>query len=341
MFSKIALLAARKPGKIVGPIASFLGIFYNGLFNIIFSMTQNGTGSLAAAIIIFTIIVKMILLPLTYKQQKSTYKMQKIQPLVKKIQDKYRDRDDRESQQRMAFEIQELQREHGVGMMSGCLPLLIQLPILYGLFYLFQQAYVYVDVIGANYSSIANALLAVPVDVRVSALTQTVISHGLTIDVAVYDDLITLVNAISKTDVANILSQLGNYASTLEPLFAQKIATEYFCGINLVARAGLTFPGIIIPILSGLSTWVSSKMLSDSNKVQMQAAGTEAAASGESTMKIMNIVMPIMMGAFAINMPAGLGLYWIITNVIQLVQTLLLRKHFEKKEKAEAEKGAA
>lgn len=336
MVSKIALLAARQPGKIIGPIAAFLGIFYNALFNLIFSVFQSG--SLAVAIILFTIVVKMILLPLTYKQQKSTYKMQKISPLVKKIQEKYKGRTDRESQQRMAFEIQELQRENGVGMMSGCLPLLVQLPILYGLFYLFQQAYMYVDVIGANYDAIATGLLAVPVDLRVSALTQAVVAHDLTIDVAVHDQLVTLIGELSRADIQGILANLGSYAASLQPYFDLKVTSEYFLGINMVTKAGLSFPGILIPILSGLSTWVSTKMLQEGNKAQMQASGDTGA--GESTMKIMNIVMPIMMGVFAINMPAGLGLYWSVTNLIQLIQSILLKKYFRKKDE-EAEKGAA
>lgn len=336
MVSKIALLAARQPGKIIGPIAAFLGIFYNALFNLIFSVFQSG--SLAVAIILFTIVVKMILLPLTYKQQKSTYKMQKISPLVKKIQEKYKGRTDRESQQRMAFEIQELQRENGVGMMSGCLPLLVQLPILYGLFYLFQQAYMYVDVIGANYDAIATGLLAVPVDLRVSALTQAVVAHDLTIDVAVHDQLVTLIGELSRADIQGILANLGSYAASLQPYFDLKVTSEYFLGINMVTKAGLSFPGILIPICSGLSTWVSTKMLQDSNKAQMQASGDTGA--GESTMKVMNIVMPIMMGVFAISMPAGLGLYWIVTNIVQLIQSILLKKYFRKKDE-EAEKGAA
>ena len=62
----------------------------------------------------------------------------------------------------MALELQEFQKKNGISMLSGCLPLLIQLPILYALFYIFQQAYLYVDVIAQNYTEITNVLTSAP-----------------------------------------------------------------------------------------------------------------------------------------------------------------------------------
>ena len=152
-----ALPSVRQPGKIVGPFADLMGKVYNLLFELLHSNTS--AGSLGLAIIIFTLIVKLILFPLMVKQQKSSFKMQALQPELMKIRKKYEGKTDQMSQQRMAFEMQEFQKKNGVSMVSGCLPMLIQLPILYALFYLFQNAYVYVDVIGHNYTDIANAIV--------------------------------------------------------------------------------------------------------------------------------------------------------------------------------------
>lgn len=336
MLSSIGLLATRTPGKIVGPIAAVLGMFYNVIFNLIFSIIQSG--SLGIAIILFTIIVKMILMPLTYKQQKSMYKMQKLQPQIKKIQDKYKDRQDRESQQRMAFEVQEFQKENGIGMLSGCLPMLIQLPILYGLFYLFQNAYLYVDVIGNNYNAIANVMLQAPVSLRLEALTSIVVAKNMTVDVAVAGDLVSLIHRLTNSDIQTILAGFGSYSDQLAPLLAQKTSIEYFLGMNMVANPGFSFPGIIVPILAGASTWISSKMMSQSTAAQAQGTGAEESTQG--MMKTMNIIMPIMMGVMSFSLPAGMGIYWTVTNLVQLAQQRFLKKHFEKKDQ-EASKEAA
>ncbi|MCI1959967.1 MAG: YidC/Oxa1 family membrane protein insertase, partial [Clostridia bacterium] len=136
---------AKKPGVIIGPIAKFLGIIYNAMFNIIYNISP--AYSLGFAIILFTIVIKLVLTPLTLKQQRSAYSMSKLQPEMNKIKKKYAGKKDIESQQKMSLELQKLQKDNNVSMFGGCLPSLIQLPILYALFYIFQQAFNYVDVV--------------------------------------------------------------------------------------------------------------------------------------------------------------------------------------------------
>ena len=97
-----------------------MGIVYDWLFNFIYSFSE--TGSLVMAIILFTILVKLVLFPLSYKQIKGTYRMQMLQPELNKIKQKYANKNDEESQRRMAFEMQEFQRENGASMFAGCLP---------------------------------------------------------------------------------------------------------------------------------------------------------------------------------------------------------------------------
>ena len=103
-----ALPSVRQPGKIVGPFADLMGKVYNLLFELLHSNTS--AGSLGLAIIIFTLIVKLILFPLMVKQQKSSFKMQALQPELMKIRKKYEGKTDQMSQQRMAFEMQEFQK---------------------------------------------------------------------------------------------------------------------------------------------------------------------------------------------------------------------------------------
>lgn len=104
-----ALPSVRQPGKIVGPFADLMGKVYNLLFELLHSNTS--AGSLGLAIIIFTLIVKLILFPLMVKQQKSSFKMQALQPELMKIRKKYEGKTDQMSQQRMALKCRNFRRK--------------------------------------------------------------------------------------------------------------------------------------------------------------------------------------------------------------------------------------
>ena len=331
--SSAGLLVTRQPGVIVGPIANFLGFIYNILFNFIYSFIQSG--SLGIAIILFTIIVKLVLFPLMVKQQKSTYKMYKLQPEMNKIRAKYAGKKDQESQQRMAYEMQEFQKKNGISMFGGCLPLLIQLPILYALFYIFQQAYVYVDVVSDNYNAIANALISIPLDLRMEAIggfaTQIADSMKVQLDMNNVNDIVTVVNSLSTSNWDQIMAVLGDSGKELIPLLAQKNQMENFLFVHLIENPGIRFPEIILPILSGGTTWLSSKIMMKNQPQQNPDDPTAA------TMKTMNMVMPIMMGVMTVTLPAGLGLYWTVSNLFQVGQQVVLQKYFKNKD----EKGAA
>ena len=308
-----ALPSVRQPGKIVGPFADLMGKVYNLLFELLHMV----------------------------KQQKSSFKMQALQPELMKIRKKYEGKTDQMSQQRMAFEMQEFQKKNGVSMVSGCLPMLIQLPILYALFYLFQNAYVYVDVIGHNYTDIANAIVNIPVSLRMEVFhpyaqefanaykNVAIIKDG--IDMRQVNEVVMLVNYLKPDDWNVILQNLGDAGSSLVPLLATKSSIETFLTIPLVSKAGLHFPGIIIPIAAGVTTWLQSKIMMMMNP-QNSDPGNPAAAMTKS----MLYTMPIMMGVFAINMPAGLGLYWTISNLFGILQQVILSKHYKKKFAEEA-----
>ena len=336
-----ALPSVREPGKIIGPIADLMGQIYNMLFNALHS--NNSAGSLGLAIIIFTLIVKMLLFPLMVKQQKSSFLMQQMKPELDKIKAKYAGKTDQMSQQRMAFEMQEFQKKNGASMMGGCLPMLIQLPILYALFYLFQNAYVYVDAIGNNYVEIANAIINIPVATRMEVFQPfaqefvdaykniDMVKDGF--DMGQVNDVVMLVGNMKAADWNIVLQNLGAAGNELAPLLATKNNIETFLTIPLVTKAGLGFPGVIIPLAAGFTTYLQTKIMNAMNP-QNNDPNNPAAAMTKS----MLYTMPIMMGVFSITMPAGLGLYWTISNLFGIVQQVILTKYYRKKFEQEAAK---
>ena len=110
-----------------------LSSFFILMYNPVQALFHNKNISYGLTIILFTAVIKLILLPLNIKQIKSQIKMNEIQPETKKIQEKYK-KDPKKSQE----EVMKLYKEKGVNPLGGCLPLLIQLPILWALFYVFR-----------------------------------------------------------------------------------------------------------------------------------------------------------------------------------------------------------
>lgn len=315
---------------IIGPIAKFMGIIFNWVFDFIYSFSE--TGSLVLGIIVFTLLVKLVLFPLSYKQMKGTYKMQKLQPELNKIRSKYANKKDEESQRRMAFEIQEFQKENGASMLAGCLPMLLQLPILYALFYIFRQPYDYVGIIHDLYSSITNTILNIDVAQRVEVFKPIIVSKDMTMDLAVFSDVNNLVKNMTATDWSTAISTLGSSGTNLSALIEQKHSIEYFFGLNLVTSAGFNFPGILIPIIAGLTTFLSTRYMQSRQQQMTGASEQEQEGMAMGMTKSMNVVMPIMMGVITINVPVALGVYWTLSNLFSILQTWATYKVLEKKD---------
>ena len=147
------------PGIIVGPIAWILGHVIDFFFNIIYSIGIHAN-SLGISIILLTIFTRCLMIPLSYKQQKSMFKMQALSPELKKIQEKYKGgMSDPEIQRKMQMETQRLYSENNVSPFSGCLPMLIQLPIFLGLYHVMQNPFKYIDVINQVYTHLSEIVL--------------------------------------------------------------------------------------------------------------------------------------------------------------------------------------
>jgi YidC/Oxa1 family membrane protein insertase len=242
----------------------FLAVPMGKLVKLIYDMVSVADSkylsAYAISIIISTILFKFIVLPLTLKQTKSMKKMQELNPRIKELQEKYGK--DPQTLQRKQME---LYKEVNYSPFSGCLPLLIQFPILISFFYVIQQPVKYVFEDQVMFDTINKAFLWI-------------------------SDLGFRENFIFENNVVNGLS-LGGMS--------------------------LPFIGAAVPILaaiSGITTFLTTKMTAQPAVNEQQ----------ESTQKSMNMMMPIMIFIFGIQFPAGLGLYWVVSNIFQLVQQYIV-----------------
>ena len=151
------VLLTQYQGKIVGPVAWLLGHLMNGIFNVLSAI---GLPNIGLAIIIFTIVIYLCLLPLTYKQQKFSKLQSKMSPELQAIQAKYKGKKDNDSMLAMQQETKEVYAKYGVSQTGSCLQLLIQMPILFALYRVIYQIPAYVTKVKDAFSPLVEDLLA-------------------------------------------------------------------------------------------------------------------------------------------------------------------------------------
>ena len=263
-------------GVIAQPFGYFLKLLYETF------------GNYGWALIVFTVIVNLLILPLTLKQQKSTAEMQKVQPKINEIQKKYANDKDKQSQ-----ELMKVYQENGINPMGGCLPLLIQFPIIIILYQVIMKPLTYMY-------GLSDALIK-----------QLQVQLGYGADA--YVQQIELANKMTDA-----IRKMPEYAHI------PKINFDFY-GLNLGATPSFT-PSIlwIIPILAALSSYALTKV----TQKLANPSGTDNPAS--SQVNTMNKIMPLITAWFTLTLPAGIGLYWIIGNVVRLVQQYYINEHFMK-----------
>ena len=265
------------------------------IISFIYDLVQN----YGFAIIIFTLIVKLIMLPLVIKQQKSTVQMQKIQPEMQAIQKKYAN-----DQQRLSQETMKLYKKYNISPAGGCLPLLIQLPIIFGLYQVITRPMQYILHMGTD-------LIQKVADVLKDAghITESVANF------ATKQQQITVASSMAD-NLAFVEEKVGTALSTLN--------FDFF-GLDLSLTPQLSQPSIlwVIPILSAVTAYISGQ-------ITTKLSGNQQAAE---QMKTMHIMMPLMSGYFCFIMPTGVGLYWVMSNVVQMVQQIVVTKIMLKKDK--------
>jgi len=315
-------MVQNEPGPFIGPIASVFGYIIDVIFNAVYSLTVYH--SLGLSIILLTVIVRTLMLPLAVKQQKSMMAMQKLAPEINKIKKKYPNKDQK-SQQQMNAEIQKMYSDNKVNPLGGCLPLFIQMPLFFGLSFIMHQSYLYVSRLGSLYSQISEYLIN-----HVAGYTNIVVPLAIPrvpdrmlanqeINISIVSDMNRVLNAFDVNDWNSLFAQVpaANLAN-LQYLYEQKVAIEMFFGMALTEASGLGWPGIMIPVLAVLSAVLTSyvtmkaSVVTDERQKQQQ--------------KIMMAVMPIMMGAMTIGLPAGVGIFWITSSVYQIGQQLVINK---------------
>lgn len=287
------------------PLGQFLNFIYNTL----------AFHSYGLAIIIFTLVIKAVLLPLSIKQYRSMSKMQELQPQIQEIQKRYKN-----DKEKLNQELLKVYQENKVNPAGGCGPLLLQMPILISLYWVISSPLRFMLMIAPDKVKALGQLL----NIAVNAKTKTNIT-----EIAIINSF----NNINMSEVSKILSPdaINRIKDIGKGLVSFKIGA--FPGFNLgmvptwnfdmISKDMKYAPLLLIPILAAVTTYISLKFTSPANR------NTDGQA--QSMQNSMAFAMPLVTAFFTFSVPAGLGLYWIVSNVVQIFQQMYMNKYIIKK----------
>ena len=317
-----------KAGSILGPIATVLGY----VMDILFRFTSSfGVFNVGLCIILFTIVMKTLMIPLTIKQQKTTKLMSVMNPEIQAIQKKYKGKSDQESMQRQTVEIQAVYEKYGTSMTGGCLPLLIQMPILLALYRVIYNIPAYVPSVRVYFDNVVTPLMGqADYAQKLQEITNIATACGGKLDKFDFTNANRLVDMLYKFSTSQ-WGELQALFPAISDVIGQNAAVvermNTFLGLNMAEAPGWV-PSFawIIPVLAAVSQWFSTKLMSGNQPSTSADAENPMAQS----MKTMTTTMPLFSAFICITMPAGLGIYWIATSVVTIIQQLIVNAYMDK-----------
>ena len=290
---------------------SFLASIFGTILNFIYNIVNN----YGFAIILFSILLKVVLLPLSIKQQKTMIKTTKLQEQMKALQFKYKNNPEKLNQETIR-----LYKSENMSPFSGCLSAILQLVILLAVFYMVKSPLTFVEGVSEeDINNYKNELQSANLEVNQAYPEISIIRHKGKEDEKVYLNMEFLGLDLSKVPMQN-LSDPKVY---------------------------------IIPILYILSTFISTKLTTSMNKKDKDKKllndhvedyegeskevkeEVQEVDMMEQTNKSMSLLMPIMSISISLVAPLGLALYWLTSNVLMILERIFMNKYFKSKEEKE------
>ena len=320
---------------VIKQISWVLGQVMNGIYNV---MSAIGIENIGVSIIIFTIIVYMILLPLTIKQQKFSKMTAVMNPEIQKIQKKYAGKKDQVSQQKQMEETNQVYEKYGVKMSSGCLPSLVQILILFGLYPVVQNIPEYVTKVRNVYEPLVKQIQSV-------SDYKTIMESVAGSTASMYDFSTTngIIEALYKFQTSSwnaLIDQMPSVENVARETIQEVGRLNNFLGIDIgshpwnlltdalaAASIGGIILAILIPVLAGITQFISVKLSQMNTTMSTQDSDNPMMNS----MKTMTYTMPLISVVFGFTLPAGLGLYWVASAAVRSVQQLAVNKYLKSK----------
>ena len=326
-------------GAILGPIAKGLGWIMDKIYS--FMSNVCGIDNIALTIIIFTVFIYLVLLPLTYQQQKFSVLSRKMQPEIKAVQEKYKGKKDQASMQAQQEETQMIYDKYGISPTGSCVQMLIQMPILFALYRVFYNVPAYITSVKNTFGDLVYGIINT--DGYASKMQTIYDNAGLgnvQVDfssanqAAINDNIIDVLYKLSDKGWDSVVNAFPKLTDVINSTHSALADINYFfilnisdTPLNLIKTGftgkqwGLLIAALLVPVCSYLSQMINIKLTPQKTDQNYQMA---------AQMKTMNTMMPLMSLVIAFSVPVGLVLYWIVGALVRMVQQIILNKHFEK-----------
>lgn len=342
------ILLTQYDGAILGPIARVLGWIMNGIFWV---LDKIGIPNIGLAIILFTIVVYLLLMPLTIKQQKYSKLSAKMNPELQAITKKYEGKKDNDSMMAAQQETQAVYAKYGVSPAGSCVQMLIQMPILFALYRVFMNVPAYVAQVKDAFFPLVEKLVSTPGSADFLKNTENFSNAAMYAKQFeneaflagnveyIQNTFIDVLNKASSAEWQSLADKFPELANDVANTVSKMDTYNNFLGLNMgnspsfmvheAIAAGawlMVVAALAIPVLSAVTQWLNVKLMPQADNGNTNAQENSMAAS----MKMMNTIMPIMSAFFCYTLPAGMGLYWVAGAVVRSVQQVVINKHIDK-----------
>ena len=343
------ILLTQNSGKIIGPIAKLLGYIMEGIF---LFLDKIGLPNIGLAIILFTIVIYLILMPLTIKQQKFSKLSAKMNPELQAIQAKYKGKNDNDSMMAMRMETQAVYAKYGVSPSGSCIQLLIQMPILFALYRVIYNMPAYVGKIKEAFFPLVDHLIAqsgstefIQSFSQAGMFSKQFSNESFTSSVTTYvqNTFVDVLNKASSAEWLSIKDKFPTLSADVDHTLELLNQYNNFLGLNIgnspsyimkEAISSKSFLMVIaalsIPVLSAVTQWINVKLMPQQQTQQDSKNANDQQNAMMQSMKTMNMMMPIMSAIFCYTLPAGMGLYWVAGAVVRSIQQVVINKHIDK-----------
>ena len=340
-------------GRIIGPISKLLGFIMHGIYELLSAV---GIENLGITIILFTLIVNLLMLPLTIRQQRFSKLQVKMNPELTAIRKKYEGRRDNASMYAQQEEMKQVYAKYGVSQMGSCLPLLVQLPILWALYRVIYAIPAYVTKVKRVFFPLAVGLLGVTGSAEfmeglggAAQYAAQFHNEAFTEEQAneyAQNTYIDVLNRASTADWDQIEANYPEVDNGAEHVVTAEVRAKVesmnnFLGMNIGDSPSQTIKSnwaesnylkvlfaILVPLLAAATQWLNTKLMP-----QMASAGNDPndpQARMANQMRTMNLFMPLMSAFICFSLPVGVGLYWIAGAVIRIVQQIFINRWIDR-----------
>lgn len=330
------ILLTKSTMPIIKYVALILGYLMDGIYKVLDVLHIPNIG---IAIILFTLIIYILMLPLQIKQQKFSKMNSVMTPELNKIRDKYKGKTDQASVEKMNAEQQAVYAKYGVSPMGSCAQLLVQMPILFALYQVIYKIPGYIGSIKEIFEGLTTQITSISgyTDIikefvsanKISTLQMTYDQAGAMTNDSVVDFLYklspsqweSLKNVDAFKGMDSVIQSTSDAIAHVNTFLGMNISDTPMSLITSSFKSGswlLLVAAILIPVLAYATQLFNYKLMPQPDM------GNDSTAA---TMKSMNLMMPLMSAFFCLTLPVGIGIYWIAGAVIRTLEQIFINRH--------------